>query len=238
MWSVPPPSLDQAKDMYDFDAGELGYTGTDDQAWWDSLVNGSEGKVVHVLSTVADGTHPSFAEWMTTAFAKSSNIKITADHLQRAFHYARLIKTDQEISYIREACRITSGAHEVVMRELGKFASSRQEKASAGAGRRDGKEGLSEWEIESEGDAEAVFVAACRRAGYVCWGINGRRRTDELMQCRPSVLANRRIRKPREHVALRLQRQNLPYIQTPGRFHADIHLFSVPNQRPGTRMLR
>jgi Xaa-Pro dipeptidase len=167
MWSVPPPNLDQAKDMFDFEANELGFTGTDDQALWNSLVSGSEDKTVHVLSTTtADGTYPSFPEWMTTALSKSSNIQITADHLQRAFHYARLIKTDEEISYIREACRITSGAHEVVMRELGKFAKRRQGEASD-VGRRDGKEGLSEWEIESEGDAEAVFVAACRRAGYV-----------------------------------------------------------------------
>lgn len=167
MWSVPPPSLEQANDMFDFDASELGFTGVDDQAWWGSRVNSPQEKVVHVLSTVADGTYPSPAEWMTTAFTQTSGIKVTADHLQRAFHYARLVKTDQEISFIREACRITSGAHEVVMRELGKFAARRQDKTLGGAGRRDGKEGLSEWEIESEGDAEAVFVAACRRAGCV-----------------------------------------------------------------------
>jgi Xaa-Pro dipeptidase len=166
MWSVRPPNLDQAKDMFDFEATELGFTGADDEALWNSLVSGSEDKTVHVLSTGTDGTYPSFPEWIITALSESSNIQITAEYLQRAFHYARLIKTDEEISYIREACQITSGAHEVVMRELGKFAKRRQGEASD-VGRRDGKEGLSEWEIESEGDAEAVFVAACRRAGYV-----------------------------------------------------------------------
>jgi Xaa-Pro dipeptidase len=181
MWSVPPPSLKQAKDMFDFDASELGFTGVDDQAWWGSLVNSSQDQVVHVLSTVADGSYPVMAQWMTSAFNQTSKIKVTADHLQRAFHYARLIKTEQEISYIREACRITSGAHEIVMRELGKFAARRQDKAHGGASRRDGKEGLSEWEIESEGDAEAVFVAACRRAGFVLSGFSKSNPADEVL---------------------------------------------------------
>lgn len=231
MWSVPPPSLNQAKGMFDFEASELGFTGADDQALWNSLVSGSESKTVHVLSTGTDDTYPSFPEWMTTSLGKS-DIQVTSDHLQRAFHYARLIKTDEEISYIREACRITSGAHEVVMRELGKFAKRRQGEASD-VGRRDGKEGLSEWEIESEGDAEAVFVAACRRAGYVSFSTGKDVQLTPLFQCGPSLLANRRIRKPCKYTTLRMQRPNLSDIPPPSRFHINIHPFSTTK-----RMLR
>lgn len=50
------------------------------------------------------------------------------------------------------------------MRELGRFAN---DKAGIDFKERSGRELLSEWKIESEGDAEAVFVAACRRAGCV-----------------------------------------------------------------------
>lgn len=150
--------------MFDFDARELGFTGKDDQAWFTTLLNRPGDKLVHVLSTSESG-YPVPSPWIIEKLASlSTSTNVTADYLQKAFHHARLIKTPQEISYIREACRITSGAHEIVMRELGKFAARREGKA-AQAGRRDGTEALSEWEIESEGDAEAVFVAACRRAG-------------------------------------------------------------------------
>jgi Xaa-Pro dipeptidase len=165
MWSVPPPDLKEAERMFDFDATELGFTGKDDQAWFTALLNRPGDKLVHVLATASEGGYPVPSPWIIEKLASlSTSTNVTADHLQKAFHHARLIKTPQEISYIREACRITSGAHEIVMRELGKFAATREGKA-AQAGKRDGKEALSEWEIESEGDAEAVFVAACRRAG-------------------------------------------------------------------------
>lgn len=83
-------------------------------------------------------------------------------YLLTALHRARLVKTEAEIDRIRYANLITSGAHEVVMRELGRFANDK-----TGVERKDrtGREMVHEWKIESEGDAEAVFVAACRRAG-------------------------------------------------------------------------
>lgn len=100
----------------------------------------------------------------------------TAKYLLNALHTVRLVKSPVEIEHIREANRITSAAHEVVMRELGRFARRRAETATtvgkngttAGAPSSSGRksvETLSEWEIESEADAEAVFVAACKRAG-------------------------------------------------------------------------
>lgn len=168
MWSIPPPGLDEAEQMLDFDANQLGFTGKDDEAWLTMLLETSEKKIVHVLSMSSDGSYPTLSSWMTEKLdALPNNTQLTASYLQQAFHHARLIKTEQEISFIREACRITSGAHEIVMRELGKYAARREGKGkdAEAVGKRDGKEGLSEWEIESEGDAEAVFVAACRRAG-------------------------------------------------------------------------
>lgn len=165
MWSVPPPDIAEAGQMFDFDAGELGFTGKDDEAWLTALLEKSGDKVIHVLSTTSEGGYPTPSPWITQILQTiPPTIHLTASHLQKAFHHARLIKTAQEITYIREACRITSGAHEIVMRELGKFAARREAKGAEVA-KRDGKEGLAEWEIESEGDAEAVFVAACRRAG-------------------------------------------------------------------------
>lgn len=65
---------------------------------------------------------------------------------------------------MEKACRVTSDAHEVVMRELGRFAGG-QGAASGKGGKRDGGMAVNEWEIEGEGDAEAIFVAVCRREG-------------------------------------------------------------------------
>jgi Xaa-Pro dipeptidase len=169
MWSIPPPNLKQAEQMFDFTVAELGFTDVDDVAWMESLAaqNSTKETLLHVLSAPADATYlsyPTLPGWILNKIASlPRTIRVTSRFLQKAFHHARLIKTEQEISYIREACRITSGAHEVVMRELGKFATGRESKLVRAE--RNGKEVLSEWEIESEGDAEAVFVAACRRAG-------------------------------------------------------------------------
>ncbi|KAJ9122333.1 hypothetical protein QFC22_001754 [Naganishia vaughanmartiniae] len=169
MWSIPPPNLQQAEQMYDFTVQELGFTGVDDVAWMDTLVvqDSTKETLVHVLSAPTDVTYLSYPTppgWMLGKIASlPATTRVTSRYLQKAFHHARLVKTEQEISYIREACRITSGAHEIVMRELGKFAVGRETKSVRAE--RNGKEALNEWEIESEGDAEAVFVAACRRAG-------------------------------------------------------------------------
>lgn len=88
----------------------------------------------------------------------------STQHLLTALHIARLTKTEHEIQLMREANRISSAAHEVVMRELGKHAKARKDGNGSGK-ERTGKEMLAEWEVEGEADAEAVFVAACRRQG-------------------------------------------------------------------------
>lgn len=149
MWSVAPPTLEEAEAKFDSDA--IQYT-----TELESLVSKFEG-TIHTL--------PSTMEF--PPLAEAVKIKNKADEqLRTALHIARMVKTDYEIELIREANRISSGAHEVLMRELGRYAKKRVNAADAGKEKeRTGKEGITEWEVESEGDAEALFVATCRRMG-------------------------------------------------------------------------
>ncbi|KAJ7905451.1 metallopeptidase family M24-domain-containing protein [Mycena olivaceomarginata] len=90
---------------------------------------------------------------------------VTDFYLLSALHRARLIKDDHEVSLIRKACDISSRAHEVVMRVLG-AAVKGGIVAGPGAGV-DRPLLPSEWLIEREAEAEALFVASCRREGAV-----------------------------------------------------------------------
>ncbi|OCF42604.1 xaa-Pro dipeptidase [Kwoniella heveanensis CBS 569] len=160
MWSVPPPSLAEAEATYDSD--KIQYIS--------ALPSFLEAAAKCAKSTAqADlvlHTLPRTMEYpaLPTTLDKVEGISQNTEYLFKALHIARLVKDDHEISLIKHANEVSSGAHEVVMRELGRFASRRQQNKVEGVGRH-GKEGLLQWEIESEGDAEAVFVAACRRMG-------------------------------------------------------------------------
>jgi Xaa-Pro dipeptidase len=147
MWSVAPPTLEEARAKFDSDAIE--YT-TD----LETLVSKFSG-IIHTLpATMEFPPLPSFVD------------KKTDEGLRTVLHIARMEKTDYEIELIREANRISSGAHEVLMRELGRYAKKRVDAAESGKDKeRTGREGITEWEVESEGDAEALFVASCRRMG-------------------------------------------------------------------------
>ena len=89
-------------------------------------------------------------------------------YLLTAIHQARLTKDDYEISLIRKANDISSRAHEVVMRLLGQGVKDR---AIYTNGTREAAKNKSpvrmpsEWRITKEAEAEAVFVATCRREG-------------------------------------------------------------------------
>lgn len=168
MWSVPPPTLDEARTKYDSDS--IQYTTDLPSAL--ARLGKSKGRVtLHTLPRIME--YPALPELVTS----NQSFEIVSDHLFVALHIARLTKDEHEIAWIREANRISSGAHEVVMRELGRFARARAARDSSQdqeipgkeeskkSAVRTGKETLAEWEIESEGDAEAVFVAACRRMG-------------------------------------------------------------------------
>ena len=113
--------------------------------------------VLHTLPTTTE--YPALPPAIQT-------LGVTTEHLLTALHIARLTKDEAEIDLIRVANRISSAAHEMLMHELGRFSLRRADKAFT-ARQRTGKEGVTEWEVESEGDAEAVFVAACRRSGCV-----------------------------------------------------------------------
>nr|XP_019009341.1 xaa-Pro dipeptidase [Kwoniella pini CBS 10737]OCF48122.1 xaa-Pro dipeptidase [Kwoniella pini CBS 10737] len=157
MWSVPPPSLDLAENLFESD--KIQHT-TSLPDFLRSAVKDAVGSelILHTLPHTMD--YPA----LPTLLSGTTGVTIDTDHLFAALHIARLTKDETEIDRIREANRISSGAHETVMRELGKFA-LRREKGGIVGKTRSGKETLDEWEIECEGDAEAVFVAACRRSG-------------------------------------------------------------------------
>jgi Xaa-Pro dipeptidase len=101
---------------------------------------------------------------------------VTDAFLLGALHRARLVKDEDEIALIRcvpflshlssvnppcrKACEISSRAHETVMRVLGLG-------VRKGAPKFKKPQGAllmpSEWLIEKEAEAEALFVASCRR---------------------------------------------------------------------------
>lgn len=154
MWSVAPPTLEDASAR--FDAGAIVST-TDLEA---RLAQLPEGTTVHTLPV----THE-FPPLPSSALDAIKKHKHCTEHLRRAFHLARLTKTPEEVELIRKANAITSGAHEVLMRELGRYAAKRAKTIAAGTKERTGYEGVAQWEVESEQDAEALFVATCRRMG-------------------------------------------------------------------------
>ncbi|WWD04352.1 hypothetical protein V865_002421 [Kwoniella europaea PYCC6329] len=157
MWSVPPPSIERASAIYESD--KIQHT-TALPAFLQSAVQDAHNVevILHTLPNTME--YPALPE----IFEKTQGLVRNTDHLFTALHIARMTKDSSEIELIRKANQISSGAHEVVMRELGKFARDR-EAGKGGHQQRTGKESLSQWEIESEGDAEAVFVATCRRMG-------------------------------------------------------------------------
>lgn len=157
MWSVAPPTLDDASARFDTDT--LGHT--------DELA-----KALAPLSsaTVTLHTLPLTHEFPplpadVLALASAPGTTHATETLRTALHLARLVKDADEIELMRRANAITSGAHEVLMRELGRYAALRAKTANTGTKERTGLEGLTQWEVESEADAEALFVATCRRMG-------------------------------------------------------------------------
>jgi len=147
MWSVAPPNLEEARAKFDSD--DIQYTTA-----LDPQISKFSG-TIHTLPATME-----FPSLPSSLKSKKD------DELRTALHIARMVKTDYEIELIREANRISSGAHEVLMRELGRYAKKRLSASDSGADKeRTGKEGIMEWEVESEGDAEALFVATCRRMG-------------------------------------------------------------------------
>jgi Xaa-Pro dipeptidase len=103
---------------------------------------------------------PSFPEAVQSNELFTS--KKTDEYLLSAIARARLIKSAWEIDQIRTANAISSRAHESVMRVLAAGVKAKYQKPKwQGRALVPG-----EWTIESEPDAEAIFVASCLREGF------------------------------------------------------------------------
>ncbi|KAH9895832.1 Creatinase/aminopeptidase [Cubamyces lactineus] len=155
MWSVPPPSLAEASATHDV-------TRVDHPANLpdaiQELVKAFPGALVHTLPT--SRLFPTIPSQYTASFV-AANAPVTEDYLLTALHRARLIKDAEEIELIRRANQISSRAHETVMRVLGQGVRG-MIKRGKGAGT-DRPLLPSEWLIQKEAEAEALFVASCRR---------------------------------------------------------------------------
>ncbi|KAJ7046743.1 Creatinase/aminopeptidase [Mycena alexandri] len=163
MWSVPPVSLAAAQEIHDV-------TRVDHPpalpAAVAKLMKALPGALFHVLPR-ASPLFPAIEEEYLQPILAAENQggAVTDFYLLSALHRARLTKDAHEISLIQKACDISSRAHEVVMRVLG-AAVKGGIVAGAGAGvERPLLPG--EWLIEKEAEAEAIFVASCRRENAV-----------------------------------------------------------------------
>ncbi|CED85454.1 Putative metallopeptidase [Phaffia rhodozyma] len=152
MWSVPPPSIEEASALFEthFIQPILSL-----QSTVSSL--GSTHQIHTLPPTLLFPALPTFMN------AYHSSKQASSASLLPAIHQARLTKTPFEIENMERANKITSAAHEVVMRELGRFAGGRA--SMRGIDGRPLDLGGQDWEIEGEGDAEALFTAVCRRGG-------------------------------------------------------------------------
>jgi Xaa-Pro dipeptidase len=157
MWSVPPPSAEVAAKTHA--VTKVSYT-TALTPTITQLLAAFPNAIIHTLPPLPH--FPTLPSQYTALLGAGATV---ADaHLLPALHRARLTKTPEELALIRRANEISSRAHETVMRVLGaavKGALKGQDPASRGA-----RPPLpSEWLVEKEQEAEALFVASCRREG-------------------------------------------------------------------------
>lgn len=158
MWSVPPPSLEDAKKNHDV-------TDIDHPAALPAaieiLLKALPGALFHTLPRNSP-LFPILPEEYTQQVLSSGGA-VTDLYLLSALQQTRLTKDADEIAAIKHANEISSRAHEVVMRVLGKAVQGKIQ-AEAGVNR---PLLPGEWLIEKEAEAEAIFVASCRREGSV-----------------------------------------------------------------------
>jgi Xaa-Pro dipeptidase len=168
MWSVAPPTIEEATARFDSD--NVVPTSSLSDILKASMTCTPE-LVLHTLPVTQE--FPALpAAVLSLLEAKSVEkdgkthfLEHRTDLLLTALHISRLTKDEAEIDLIREANRISSGAHEVLMRELGRHAAKRRESVGKGGKERSGRELVGDWEVEGEADAEALFVASCKRMG-------------------------------------------------------------------------
>ncbi|KAG8821899.1 hypothetical protein FRC19_007036 [Serendipita sp. 401] len=155
LWSQPPPGLQEARAL--FDATDIGFS-KDFASTLQTVIKNHHQHVLHVLpSSQLFPKHP-------TGIA-SCVASATDKYLLSAIHQVRLIKDEYEISLIRKANEISSRAHEVVMRLLGLGVSDGKHHANGAKSETTAPLMPHQWRISKEAEAEAVFVASCRREG-------------------------------------------------------------------------
>jgi len=153
MWSIPPPTIPEARKTYNV-TGIL-HTETFSSSF-DSALAAAPSALVHTL--------PQTAQFPALPPLSAGVAGSLDTYLITALHRARLTKSNAEIQRIRRANEISSHAHEVVMRVLG--AGVRGAPGSTGGEVAQSRPPLpGEWLIEREAEAEAIFVASCRREG-------------------------------------------------------------------------
>ncbi|KAI5891732.1 Creatinase/aminopeptidase [Schizophyllum commune H4-8] len=160
MWSIPPPTAEAAKQTHD--VTKVDYTSTLPDAIA-TLLKAFPEALFHTLPR-ASPLFPFLREEYADMIMKSDGA-ITDAYLLPALHRARLVKDEEEVALIRKANAISSRAHEVVMRVLGKAVKGLVERG-AGAGT-DRPLLPGDWLIEKEAEAEAIFVASTRREGAI-----------------------------------------------------------------------
>lgn len=160
MWSVPPPTIKEATQMFDVTSIEHS---SKLQSAIDSLLLSHPEAVFHTLPRNSPLFPVLPEEYMTTIVASETHT-ITDAYLLSSLHATRLIKDEIEIAMLRRANDISSRAHETVMRVLGKAVQGKiLQEQGAGIDR---PLLPGEWLIEKEAEAEAIFIASCRREGY------------------------------------------------------------------------
>ncbi|KAF6756564.1 Creatinase/aminopeptidase [Ephemerocybe angulata] len=161
MWSVPPPSLDEAKDI--FDATKIDHPAAL-QSTIETTLKAFPNALFHTLPKDSP-LFPKLPSEYTDFALQSEGAAVTDAYLLSALHHARLTKDAFEIVQIRKANEISSRAHETVMRVLGQAVQGKIKKEAAAGVERPLLP--SEWLIQTEAEAEAIFVASCRREGSI-----------------------------------------------------------------------
>lgn len=151
MWSPAPPTLQEARQLYAVD--EIQHP----PYLIPAISRLPQGTMIHTLPETDQ--FPNVATDVVDDF-KAVQKSATAEYLLSALHRTRLIKDPYEIAMIRKANDISSSAHEVIMRVLGLAVAGKIKKQPSHAPLLPG-----EWLIEKEAEAEAIFVASCRREG-------------------------------------------------------------------------
>ncbi|KAH9939765.1 Creatinase/aminopeptidase [Epithele typhae] len=157
MWSVPPPTVEEATSTHE--VTRIDYTASLPAAIQD-LSKAFPDALVHILPT--SPLFPTLSSQYTAPFL-AANVTVSQDYLLTALHRARLVKDGEEIALIKRANQISSRAHETVMRVLGQGVRGLITRGKGAGVDRPLLPG--EWLIQKEAEAEALFVASCRREG-------------------------------------------------------------------------